>query len=409
MKNLRLRANVLGGAVNILMLVIVPLSISAEPNESIAHAITSGKAYADLRLRLETVEQDNSNRDAKALILRTKLGYKTAEFYGLTALVEFEDSRDLLGVDDFSVPPTGFRSGEFSVIADPNSTEVDQAFIQYRADKFSAKFGRQVITLDNHRFVGHVGWRQDRQTFDALTLNLQVSEALKIQAAKLGKRNRIFSDEADIDSDDTLLNVWYQTTYGTLGAYAYLLEVDQGVANSNDTFGVRFSGSRNLGNIKIEYLAELASQEDYNNIDTDYLALEAGAVVSGISAKIGCESLGSDNGAGAFVTPLATLHKFNGWTDQFLNTPALGLEDVYISLSGKLAGGKWTAIYHDFSSDISSSNGGDDLGDELNLVYTRTLSNNYYAGAKYGDYASGDANFGKVDTRKIWLWAGVKF
>jgi hypothetical protein len=36
--------------------------------------------------------------------------------------------------------------------------------------KLSGKIGRQVITMDNHRFVGHVGWRQDRQTFDALTL-----------------------------------------------------------------------------------------------------------------------------------------------------------------------------------------------------------------------------------------------
>ena len=28
--------------------------------------------------------------------------------------------------------------------------------------------GRQRIVLDDHRFVGNVGWRQNEQTFDAI-------------------------------------------------------------------------------------------------------------------------------------------------------------------------------------------------------------------------------------------------
>jgi hypothetical protein len=392
-----------------LLLLSMSLSISAETDCSITQAITSGKVYADLRWRFEAVDQDNALKNAKALTLRTKLGYKTAEAYGLSALIKFEDSRDLFGIDDFSVPPTGFNSGEFSVIADRNSTELDQAFLQYKSAKLSGKLGRHVITLDNHRFVGHVGWRQVRQTFDALTLNLQVGKEFKIQASKLSKRNRIFSDEKNVNSDDTLLNVWYQTKFGKLGAYAYLLEVDEGAANSNDTVGAKFSGSHKLGDTKVLYSAELASQETNDSIDTDYFALEGGAVIASITAKIGLESLGSDNGAGAFTIPLATLHKFNGWTDQFLGTPAQGLEDIYITLSGKLAGGNWSATYHDFSSDIACSGGGDDLGDELNLVYSRTFGDNYYGDAKYADHSSGDVTFGKVDTSKFWLWAGAKF
>ena len=31
----------------------------------------------------------------------------------------------------------------------------------------------------------------------------------------------------------------------------------------------------------------------------------------------------------ALQTPLATLHKFNGWADLFLTTPNAGLEDAY--------------------------------------------------------------------------------
>jgi len=137
-----------------------------------------------------------------------------------------EDSRAVLGVDDFSVPPTGFRLGEFSVIAGPETTEVEQAYIQYKAGD-CGKLRRQIIALDNHRFVGHVGWRQDRQTFDGVTIVYKANESLNLHASQLTKRNRIFAEEGDIDSNDTLLNLSYQTSLGKLTAYAYLLEIDK--------------------------------------------------------------------------------------------------------------------------------------------------------------------------------------
>lgn len=376
--------------------------------ESFTEALTTGKAYVDLRLRYETVDQDNALQDADALTLRTKLGYKTEEYAGLSAVIELEDSRTVFSVDDFSVPPTGFKTGEFSVIADPKSTELDQGFVQYKSGAFTGKLGRQVITLDNHRFVGHVGWRQDRQTFDGVTLIYQPIKSLSLQASQLTKRNRIFADERDVDSNDSLINVSYKTDFGKLTAYAYLLEVDKVASNANDTYGVRFSGSSKAGGNKILYAVELATQEINDLVDTDYISIEGGGEFSGITAKIGFESLGSDNGIGAFATPLATLHKFNGWTDQFLGTPPQGLDDIYLTVSGKAVGGKWSATYHDFSSDVSAADG-DDLGDEIDLIYSRKFGDHYYAGIKYGDYSAGASSFGKVDTSKFWIWAGAKF
>ena len=118
--------------------------------------------------------------------------------------------------------------------------------------------------------------------------------------------------------------------------------------------------------------------------------------------------LGSDDGQRGFATPLATLHKFNGWSDQFLGTPNAGLEDLYVKVAGKLAGGKWLAAFHSFSSD-DSVGGADDLGDEINLQYTRKISDNIAGGVKLANYSAGDAVFGKVDTDKFWLWASYKF
>ena len=109
-----------------------------------------------------------------------------------------------------------------------------------------------------------------------------------------------------------------------------------------DTYGIRFSGSTQAGDTKLLYSAEFASQSSESvssNFDADYLMLEAGAVFKGVTAKVGYEELGSDNGAYGFSTPLATLHKFNGWADQFLGTPAQGLVDTSVTLAGKLAGG----------------------------------------------------------------------
>ena len=54
--------------------------------------------------------------------------------------------------------------------------------------------------------------------------------------------------------------------------------------------------------------------------------------------------LGGDNGSGnrAFQTPLATKHAFQGWADQFLTTPADGIEDAYLGVTAPLLGGLLT-------------------------------------------------------------------
>jgi len=392
-------------AQNISKLLLVGV-VASPVNLMAADSDNTGKAYGDFRLRYESVSQDNPLPDADALTLRSRLGFKSANYEGFSGVIEVENSTSI--VDDFSVPPSGVRPGEFSVIADPEGTEIDQAFIKYSNDKVTAKVGRQVITLDGHRFVGHVGWRQDRQTFDAAVVTFKPAKDFVINASYIDKRNRIFSNDADIDSKDTILNTSYKMSAGKLVAYAYLLEVDNGSDNSLDTYGVSFSGSQKMGDSKFLYSLEYATQDNNNAFDTDYIFVEGGAAVSGITAKVGYEVLGSDDGQKGFATPLATLHKFNGWSDQFLGTPNQGLEDLYFSLSGKIAGGKWVAAYHDFSADVSVA-GADDLGDEINLLYARKFGDTFSGGIKFASYSAGSAPFNKVDTDKVWLWAGAKF
>ena len=293
---------------------------------------------------------------------------------------------------------------------------MDQAFLQYKTDTLTAKLGRQVITYDNHRFVGHVGWRQDRQTFDGISFSYNPTKDLSVNYAYLEQRNRIFAEAKDIDSGDHLLNVSYNTAIGKISGYSYLLEEDTAAELSIDTYGIRFSGATTVADIKLLYTAEYATQDKSSkgtaDKDADYYFLEGGVVVSDITVKLGYEVLGSDDSSYGFSTPLATMHAFNGWSDQFLATPNEGLVDLYASVSGKLAGGAWAIVYHDFSADDDSATS-DDFGDEINLSYARKFGGNYSAGIKYAAYTAEDAanggTKGFVDTDKIWLWVGASF
>jgi hypothetical protein len=227
----------------------------------------------------------------------------------------------------------------------------------------------------------------------------------------LDERRRIFSEDADIDSEDHLVHADYDTAIGILTGYAYLLKVDNNTDNSLDTYGLRLSGSRELGGLDAGYLLEYAAQTsetDQADFEVDYFLLEASLTINAISGKIGYEVLGSDKGSYGFSTPLSTLHLHNGWADSFLRTPAQGLVDVYLNLSGKAWTGNWSVIYHDFAADYSTSTI-DDLGNELDLQFLYPISDNYSLGIKYAHYADGDVAADKPTTDKFWLWFNFSF
>lgn len=358
-----------------------------------------GTANIDFRLRYEAVDQDNSLKDASGLILRTTANFKTIKKKGFYGFVEVENSVAL--IDDYN--DTNGHGIGYSVIADPDHTEVDQAYIGYKGDGLSMKLGRQVITLDNHRFVGHVGWRNDKQTFDAFSATYTAANKIKLSYAFINKRNRIFADEKDIESSDHLLNATMPLSNGKLTAYVYALEVDNDTQNSLDTYGLRYTGKTK----GFSYTAELATQSNDVNGTTynmDYRLFEGAVKLGKVTVKAGYESLGSDAGMKSFATPLATLHKFNGWADQFLATPKEGLDDAYIKLTGKAGKGKWLIAYHSYSAN-EASQAVDDLGSEVNLQYVTKVSK-FPIGIRYANYSAGDI---KVDTNKLWVWTGYKF
>lgn len=378
----------------------------------ITEAFTKGSFSGDFNLRLETVSQDNALKDAEAFTLRSLLAFTTAEVSGFSAHIGFKDVRIVLGVDDYTVGPTGFNPGEYSVIADPETTELDQGYLQYKNDVFLARVGPQVIVYDNHRFIGHVGWRQDRQTFDALTLALTPNEKLSLNYNFLDKRRRIFAEEADVDSADHIVHGSYQTSLGSVTTYAYLLEAQSPEKNSLDTLGIRFTGAREIGGFNTSYQFEYASQESTTgnvDFDADYFLIELGTELwEGVTAKLAYEEMGSDDGLYGFSTPLSTLHAHNGWADIFLSTPNAGLNDRYFKLDGKWLASSWSIVLHDFQT-VHATAMGDDLGMEWDAQWLFPVSSSSTVGIKYASYSADDASFPRSDTDKFWLWFNFKF
>ena len=136
-------------------------------------------------------------------------------------------------------------------------------------------------------------------------------------------------------------------------------------------------------NLNLLYTAEYAYQADYKNNPRDYNANyfhfiggikipKVGAGFSDITAKIGWEYLGSDNGVG-LQTPRGTNHAFQGWADQFLVTPPDGAVDLYGALGTTLWGVNLLGVYHRFDA----AEGSADYGHEIDAQITKTFGEHY--------------------------------
>ncbi len=396
-------------------LLITPTSSFAADKDapSLADAVTDGKIYLKVRTRYEGVDQANLTEDAAAFTINTKLGYKTGSYNGFSGVIEFEDSRNLAN-ENYNNTINGNTA--FPVVADPSHTEVNQAYLSYSFEGTKVSAGRQSVNLGNLRFVGTVGWRQNDQNLDAVTVVNKSLPDTKFYYAYVWNVNRIFGNDSpagDHSSNHHLFNAEYSgIKAGKITAYAYLLDNNAVAGFSTNTIGIRFAGKTKIADntnflYELEYANQTDAKDNPGDYSVNYFLVTGGASFSGATLKASYESLGSnDDGSQSFKTPLATLHKFNGWADKFLGTPAAGLEDFYITgaykFSGEMKGLKAAVIYHKFTSQFGDT----DYGTELDAVVSYAINKNYSVAAKYADY---NADSFSVDTRKIWLTFAAKF
>jgi hypothetical protein len=377
-------------------------AMAADDEES-----NKGSWKVDFRYRLETVDQKPLPKDALTSTLRTRLNYTSPTASGFSFFGEFDYVAEVFA-DDFNAGGGNTPDrAQYPVVADPDGPDLNQAFLQYKNGGSQFRAGRQRIILDNARFVGNVGWRQNEQTYDALSFVHQADNKLKFTAAYIDRVNRIFGrdvDAGDHDNSTFLLNVnKYFGDGGLLTGYWYDIDNEDALALSNRTIGLRYAASRTMNDRKIGYTFEFASQIDSGDnpvaYDANYYRVDLSAGLGAATIYAGFESLEGDanNGGQAFRTPLATLHAFNGWADKFLATPAAGLEDTFIGVKGVRSGWSWNVLYHQYSAQSGSA----DFGCELDASLATKFSNKLGLLLKLASFDSSHAAYG--DTTKVWV------
>ena len=382
----------------------------------------------DARLRWEDVDQPTTAlKTADAVTMRVRAGFELKD--APTHLSFLAEAAGNLAIDDhynaFPYALTGSqRRPQYATVADPNNIALNRLQLQYRTANLGLTVGRQRINLDDERWVGSVGWRQNEQTFNAVRGEAKFGP-VSLDATYADRQNTIYGNDGGprvgYDGQFWFLTGGIKTGPVMTRGFAYLLDYDPTSFafqnNSSQTYGFRSTGSlKLLPKLKLNFAGSFARQSAYKDNPTrfaaTYGAAEAGLGLANLTVKAGYELLGADTRAlsatGAITTiamqtPMATLHKFDGWADLFLTTPAKGLQDSYAGVAYRFAevkavpGLNAQVTYHQYGSDIGS----------LRYGHETDASVGFKTGpiswlVKYADYVA--RGFG-VNTRKFWLQA----
>ena len=177
----------------------VACSLSADPIEAalddskkqLSETIP-GTFSLNARLRWESFDLDGGGnlpnadfgpKDRDGTSIRVRYGYTPLQdFNGFTAMIEGETLSRIGGDADEIHPLDNLGDG----------TDLNQAWVQYANKDFGkAKVGRQIIALDDQRFIGHVGWRQNIQVYDAAYGEFTGVDKLAVKAFFIDERHLV--------------------------------------------------------------------------------------------------------------------------------------------------------------------------------------------------------------------------
>ncbi len=358
------------------------------------------KPTIDIRARYEFGDTDGKDV-SHAFTFRERLGLKTEAWNGFSAFIEGEFSQAV--VDDYQGGAIGADPFDAAntLIADPETNELNQGYVQYEGFDTNFKLGRQKIVYDNSAFIGDVIWRQNQQTFDAFSLVNKSINGLTLNYAYVNGVNRIFGSDAtnlpnvaDLSASLHLLNGSYTGIEGlTLGGYAYIMNFENLGAWDNNTFGLSAKGT--VGGIAL--YGELAYQDKATVAgDSEALYIHATATKTFTNKQV--LTLGIEHLDAGFKTPLSTVHAFNGFADVTdvgrLSGNHNGLTDLYLSHTSMLPGGiKWINVIRAMGDNEISAG----YGWEYDSVLVKKFDDNFTALAKFAHFETdGDIYTGKA-------------
>ncbi|MES2547693.1 MAG: alginate export family protein [Pseudomonadota bacterium] len=456
---------------------------AAEPEYTFLEAIKDGKSLSSVRARYENVDQDNLQpapngtkelKNTYAYTTRTLIGWQTAPYKNFSFAAQITDVHEFN--DDFNdrrgnapehnndTAVSSLFKRQYANIVDPGFTDINQLYIDWTGIKNTkVRLGRQVVNLDNVRFVGDIAFRQNTQVFDGVSILNKSIPDTELFYSHFYQVRQINTEERNGNID--LINAKYRISPSEfLVGYGYFIDVKNlsqnagnpaaagfapqggnGLGSSQDTpiaggvpyadassktFGLRLDGVHIFTpNWKGLYTAEYAKQDDYRGgnsaIDAHYIKIGGGAAYNTWAIRVDHEVLSSNDGKYAFQTPFGTNHLFQGWADHFLATPRQGIKDTFVTVSGAVDKLKIYSEYHVFKSDEkyetlgstpANRRFGNKFGTEFDLGLTYPFNDNLWGKVEYAKFNESDV-YGttlgaaprKADKEIVWLTAQYSF
>ena len=393
---------------------ILPLKLNLETGERFLSRL---KVSTDARLRYQFLDQNNFERDANSATLRLHTGLEFDLSNKTTFLIEGEAITSL--IDDFNDGTD--NDPQFPVIPDPSGIELNRLQITTEIiPKTRITIGRQRIAIDDSRFIGTFGFRQNDQTIDAIRAETRLFGPGVLDVGYFNQVNRPLGNDnvnGVFEGDSFFINYGAQTPIGRVAAFHYSTELEtepfanvDGVNQSIKTTGVRVLGRRHWDGFGLVWEGAFARQIDFANNPLDYSAnyglAELTLEPKNWTVKLRGEILGSGDGAG-FQTPLGTLHKFQGFADQFIVTPDDGVRDysAFVQYNfgqvGPLSAVKVFGRHHWFEADTDGRN----YGTELNFSVSAKVGQSRFA----LEFANYKAQQFSQDTRAVFLTLQTAF
>jgi hypothetical protein len=393
--------------------------------------LRNGEPILVLRPRYTWVDQSGQQQKTYWGSLRTQLGWETLEYHGFKLTAEMIDTRRFGSQNTIDYrnspawtgavydPLTGtntslygnYGPGYYPLVADPQETDINRLHLDYvglPATKVRA--GRQVVRIDNQRFLGDYDFAQMPQLLDGVSVSSQALPRTQVTYGYFYRLRNAYA--AEWKTSTNAASAQFDLVPGKLkiGGYGFFQNQARTGSvtgfddNSNRILGARAWGMFGLpANVDLLYVAEAAQQRDFAGGDprirADYYRLGGGLAIRQGFVRVDWERLGSNDGQYGFQTPLGSTQMFTGRVDIFATTPPQGLEDLRASVGAQIWKVAARLDYHRFHSDHNNW----DLGHEWDLALDYAITSRFSAGLVYGDYRAGGAQYGFTDTRKFWL------
>jgi hypothetical protein len=374
---------------------------------SVDDSLLKGRFTLELRPRYNRIDESDKPERTEGGTGRALAGWRSAPYDGARITIEGILAYHLGG--QFNDDGAQFAASPYPLLPDPRYKGVNQAHLEYSGiDALRLRAGRQVVRMDNQRWISDNNFRQIPQVFDGALGSYAVFAGADLSAGYFGRVRNTSGMTQDLRL--TVLHAaWNPVPGHSIAAYGYFHDQAQngaftGFANSSyRVTGVRAEGSVARGGaFDFPYEIEYAAQRPYAGgdyrIDARYWRAGAGAAWRQSVVRFDYEVKGSNAGLYGVQMPLTDFYAFNGWTLHFFNTPRQGLRDGWVTLRQAFDAFTFYAEAHRFRSDY----GGIGFGRELDAGITYAWNESLTLRLQHARYDPG-AGTPDPSIRKTWL------